>query len=444
MIDKEPRITVGIMDRQTRIEGRLHGAFSVEGAGPATGGFSARAAGGRLVLSDAAGRQTGPSPGFRIEGGPGEVFELFGVTIGSEFHWERTENQTFGGDLLLRARQDGTFAVVNEIPLEEYLESVISSEMSASAPPELLKSHAILSRSWLLAALQKRQAPQERPGGTGGMIESEREVVRWYDREEHDLFDVCADDHCQRYHGATRITSPEAGRAVRETRGVALTWGDEVCDARYSKACGGRTEVFETAWDDAPRPYLTSVADAPVPYAPAASGDEAAIWRPWAEDAYCNMKDKAILEKILPAFDRETESFFRWTVEYSRRELEEILYEKSGFDFGALLELEPLDRGPSGRIRRLRVVGSKMSMIVGKELEIRRWLSRRHLYSSAFVVRIAGGGKAAPERFILDGAGWGHGVGLCQIGAAAMASRGMSASRIMGHYFPGAALTRLY
>jgi SpoIID/LytB domain protein len=444
MIDKEPCIAVGIMDRQTRIEGRLHGAFAVEGAGPATGGFSARAEGGRLVLSDAAGRVVGCSSQFRIEGGPGAVFELFGVTIGSRFHWERTENQTFGGDLLLRARQDGTFAVVNEIPVDEYLESVISSEMSASAPPDLLKSHAILSRSWLLAALQKRQAPQERPGGTGGMIESEKEVVRWYDREEHDLFDVCADDHCQRYHGVTRITSPEAGRAVRETRGVALTWGDEVCDARYSKACGGRTEVFETAWDDAPRPYLTSVADAPVPYAPAASGDEAAIWRLWAEGAYCNVKDKAILEKILPAFDRETESFFRWTVEYSRRELEEILYEKSGFDFGALLELEPLDRGPSGRIRRLRVVGSKMSMIVGKELEIRRWLSRRHLYSSAFVVRIVGGGKAAPERFILDGAGWGHGVGLCQIGAAAMASRGMSAAQIMGHYFPGAALTRLY
>jgi SpoIID/LytB domain protein len=225
---------------------------------------------------------------------------------------------------------------------------------------------------------------------------------------------------------------------------MALAWGDEICDARYSKACGGRTELFETAWGNAPRPYLTSVADAPVPYAPAASGDEAAAWRLWARSAYCNTKDKAILEKILPAFDRETASFFRWTVEYSRQELEEILYEKSGFDFGSLQALAPLSRGPSGRISRLRIVGSKMSMIVGKELEIRRWLSRSHLYSSAFVVRAAGGDGADPERFVLHGAGWGHGVGLCQIGAAVMAHRGCSAAQIMTHYFPGAALTRLY
>ncbi len=439
---KEPIIAVGIMDRQTRLEGRLHGDFSIEGVGPVAAGFSASVEGGNVVLFDAAGREVRRSDYLHIQGGPESVFELFGVMIGSRFHWERAENQTFRGDLLLRVRQDGTFAVINDIPLEAYLESVISSEMNAAAPVELLKSHAILSRSWLLAALRKKQAPHKSAGVRA--IETEGEVVRWYDREDHDLFDVCADDHCQRYHGVTRIASPEVSRAVKETRGVALTWGDEICDARYSKACGGRTEVFETAWDEEPRPYLTSIADAPVSYSPAdEEKDVTRRWRLWERDAYCNTKDEQTLEKILPAFDRETDSFFRWTVEYSRRELEEILGEKSGFDFGNLQSFEPLERGPSGRIRRLRVVGSKLSMIVGKELEIRRWLSRSHLYSSAFVVRTTGG-VTAPDRFIFHGAGWGHGVGLCQIGAAVMASRSIPSPQILGHYFPGAALTRLY
>jgi len=282
------------------------------------------------------------------------------------------------------------------------------------------------------------------PGEAAAIAGREGEVVRWYGREEHDLFDVCADDHCQRYHGVTRITSPGVRHAVRDTRGIVLTWGDEICDARYSKACGGLTEEFETAWDDARRSYLTSVTDAPVPYPPVTTEEEAARWCLSAPGAYCNTKDKAVLEKILPAFDRETETFFRWTVDYAREELEEILCEKSGFDFGRLQTIEPLARGPSGRISRLRIAGSKMSMIVGKELEIRRWLSRSHLYSSAFVVQVAGAAGLNPERFIFRGAGWGHGVGLCQIGAAVMASRGVSAEQIVGHYFPGTTLKRLY
>ncbi len=447
----EPLITVGIMERRDHVEGRLNGTFSVDGAGPETdretnrltGGFSAIAAPGGIVLRDAAGRVVGRSPSFRIKGGGPATFDLFGVTIGSRFHWERSENQTFHGNLVLRAGADGTMAAINEVPVEAYLESVISSEMNASAPAELLKSHAILSRSWLLAALRRKRGPQRTRGEAAHVPEREGEVVRWYGREEHDLFDVCADDHCQRYHGVTKITSQGARDAVRQTRGIVLAWGDEICDARYSKACGGLTEEFGTAWDDARHPYLTSVADAPDPYPPVTTEIEAARWCLSAPYAYCNTKDEEILKEILPAFDRETEGFFRWTVEYPHEELEQILYEKSGFDFGRLQALVPLARGPSGRIFRLRVIGTKMSMIVGKELEIRRWLSHTHLYSSAFVVR-AGDAGLTPERFVFHGAGWGHGVGLCQIGAAVMASRGSSAEEIVGHYFPGTTLRGLY
>ncbi len=358
-VKKEPRITVGIMDRRNCIEGRLHGTFSVDGIGSEgsrttnrlRNGFSAKAEEGGIVLCDAAGRVVGRSPRLRIESGGRALFDLFDVTIGNRFHWERSEGQTFRGSLILHGRADGTMAAINEVPLEDYLESVISSEMNASAPWEMLKSHAILSRSWLLAALRRKdRKPQEACATAGRIVEREGEVVRWYGREEHDLFDVCADDHCQRYHGVTRITSRGVRRAVRETRGMVLVWGSEICDARYSKACGGLTEEFETAWDDIRRPYLVSVADGPVPHPAVCTEEEAARWCLSAPEAYCNTKDKAILESILPAFDRETKGFFRWTVEYAPEELEEILYQKSGFDFGRLQAIVPLQRGPSGRI----------------------------------------------------------------------------------------------
>jgi len=264
------------------------------------------------------------------------------------------------------------------------------------------------------------------------------EVIRWYDREDHDLFDVCADDHCQRYQGITKIISEQAEEAVRETRGMVITYQDEICDARYSKACGGLTEEFDTAWDNKRVPYLGSISDASVPHRPIGTEEEASRWILSEPEAYCHTKDKRLLENILPDLDRETKGFFRWTIEYSRTELEEILRQKSGFDFGTLKEIVPLRRGPSGRISRLRIVGSKMSMVVGKELEIRRWLSRTHLYSSAFLVTVEAG------RFILDGAGWGHGVGLCQIGAAVMATRGFLAEEILRHYFRGIEIKRIY
>jgi len=446
----QPKITVGIMDRQTEVNGRLDGDFRGDGFGPVSGRVSAKATAGMIVLFNQTNHEIARSPSIKLtaqkdstlrlrqrtKARSGQVFTLFNVTIGNRFHWERKEDQSFQGDLILCPRKDGTITAINEIPLEDYLKSVISSEMSAEAPMEFLKAHAILSRSWLLAALDRKEKTKEVPIRTETIIEGE--AMRWYDREDHDLFDVCSDDHCQRYQGITKIVSRQAEEAVGETLGMVITFKDEICDARYSKACGGITEEFETAWDDKQAPYLTSILDAPVSHQPIITEEEASAWILSEPEAYCNTKDEGLLKKILPGFDREIKSFFRWRVEYSRQELEEILREKSGFDFGTLQEIIPLKRGPSGRISRLKIVGSKKNMVVGKELEIRRWLSRTHLYSSAFVVRVEA------DRFIFDGAGWGHGVGLCQIGAAVMATRGFSAEKILKHYFRGIEIKKIY
>jgi len=307
-----------------------------------------------------------------------------------------------------------------------------------------LKVHAILSRSWLLAALARKKKMEGAPLPAPQISEKEGEIIRWYDREDHDLFDVCADDHCQRYQGIQKIVSAQAEEAVQETFGRIITYQGEICDARYSKACGGLTEDFDTAWEDKRVPYLTSISDAPTPHPPIGTEEEAARWILAGPEAYCHTEDEQLLEKILPSFDRETKGFFRWTVECPREELEEILRAKSGIDFGELKEIVPLRRGPSGRIRQLKIVGSKKSMVVGKELEIRRWLSRSHLYSSAFVVRVKQGPRGKAERFAFQGAGWGHGVGLCQIGGAVMAVRGFSAEQILKHYFRGVEIKKIY
>ena len=430
------------MDREIEVNGRLDGDFRGDGFGPVSGRVSAKATAGMIVLFDQTNHEITCSPSIRLTAQEGSTFSLFNVTIGSRFHWERMEDQTFQGDLILRLRNDGTISAINKIPLENYLKSVISSEMSAEAPIEFLKAHAILSRSWLLAALARKEKTKEVPIRTEKIIE--REVIRWYDREDHDLFDVCSDDHCQRYQGITKILSKQAEEAVRETRGMVITFKDEICDARYSKACGGITEEYDTAWEDKRVPYLTSISDAPVSHQPIITEEEASAWILSEPEAYCNTKDEHLLGKILPDFDREIKSFFRWRVEYSRQELEEILREKSGFDFGTLQKIVTLKRGPSGRISRLKIIGSKRSIVVGKELEIRRWLSRSHLYSSAFIVTVEYGAHGETERFILHGAGWGHGVGLCQIGAAVMASKGFTAKEILSHYFPGAEIQKVY
>jgi len=424
------------MEGRTEINGCLNGSFHGEPFGSLSGRLSARSAAGMIVLLDTARREIHRSPSIRLTPEEASTFSLSNVTIGKQFHWERTEDQTFQGDLTFRLREDGTIAVINEIPIEDYLTSVISSEMNADSPMEFLKAHAILSRSWLLAAFNQKKETKRTSNPVTSI--TQEEVIRWYDREDHDLFDVCADDHCQRYQGITKIVSQQAEEATRETHGRVITYQSEICDARYSKCCGGLTEEFGTAWDNRGVPYLESISDASISHRLIRTEEEARLWILSAPQTYCNTKDKALLDKVLPGFDRKTETFFRWTVDYRQEELEEILREKSGFDFGTLDDIVPLRRGPSGRIFRLRIVGSKKSMVVGKELEIRRWLSRDHLYSSAFVVTFEGG------RVIFHGAGWGHGVGLCQIGAAVMATRGFSAEAILKHYFRKIEIRKIY
>jgi SpoIID/LytB domain protein len=433
----QPKITVGIIDRQTEVSGHLHGDFPGEGFGSLTGKFSAKPKEGTIVLLNEAGRQICRSPSIRLTALEDSAFRLFNVTIGNRFHWERKEDLIFRGNLILRSRPDGTVCAINEVLAEDYLTSVISSEMNAAAPMEFLKTHAILSRSWLLAILHQKKKTEESSSLTDQTIK-EGEIIRWYDREDHDFFDVCSDDHCQRYHGITKILSEQAQEAVRETSGRVITYQDEICDARYSKCCGGLTEEFDTAWKDKRVAYLGSTSDSSILHRPIKTEEEASRWILSEPEAYCHTKDERFLQRILIDVDRETKTFFRWKVDYSPEELEEILREKSGLEFGTLQEITPLRRGPSGRIYRLKIVGSKRSMVVGKELEIRRWLSPSHLYSSAFVVTREGG------RFIIRGAGWGHGVGLCQIGAAVMASRGFSAEEILKHYFYGVEIKKIY
>jgi stage II sporulation protein D len=432
----EPKIKVGIMDRQTEISGRLNGNFGVKDSGliPLSR-FSARSERKRIVLTDEGNHEIIRSPSIKLAALKNSTFQLFNVTIGNRFHWERQEDQTFQGDLVLQLREDGTICAINEISLEDYLKSVISSEMNAEAPFEFLKAHAILSRSWLFAGLHRGK---EKKTPRGKIVQEEGEMIRWYDREDHDLFDVCSDDHCQRYQGVMKIVSGHAEKATRETNGTVMTYQDKVCDARYSKACGGITENFETAWNDKQVPYLRSISDAPTLHPPVATEKEASAWILAKPQAYCNTGDADILGKVLPEVDRETKNFFRWKVEYSRKTFEEILQKKTGIDFGAVKEIVPLRRGPSGRISRLRIVGSKRNTVVGKELEIRRWLSDTHLYSSAFMVRLDA------DRVVFRGAGWGHGVGLCQIGAAVMATRGFSAEEILKHYFCGVEIKKIY
>ena len=446
------------MDRKREVFGRMNGNFYGEGFGPVAGRFSAKATAGMIMLTDKVHHKICRSPSIKlttqegstlrlrqgIKARSGQAFTLFNVTIGNGFHWERNEDQTFQGVLILQLREDGTIAVINEIPIEDYLKSVISSEMNPAAPMEFLKAHAILSRSWLLAGLGRKRKRKRVSAKTKALGKKAEEFIHWYDREDHDLFDVCADDHCQRYQGITKIVSKQVEEAVGETQGMVITFQDKICDARYSKACGGFTEEFDTAWDKKRVPYLRSISDASVPNQSIKTEEEARRWILSDPEAYCNTKDEGLLKKILFGFDLETKNFFRWTVEYSRDELEEILREKSGFDFGTLKEIVPIQRGSSGRISRLKIVGSKRSVIVGKELEIRRWLSRTHLYSSAFVVVKKSNPNGEVERFIFKGAGWGHGVGLCQIGAAVMATKRFSAEKILKHYFRGVEIKKMY
>jgi SpoIID/LytB domain protein len=355
------------------------------------------------------------------------AFALDGVTIGIGFHWERKERQVFRGAFRLAKREAG-LTVMNDVSLEEYVTSVISSEMSASCPLELLKAHAVISRSWLW--FPKANPPASRRGQSERL--SSHEILRWYGREAHPDFDVCADDHCQRYQGITKAFSPAAAEAVRATAGVFLRYHGTICDARFSKCCGGVTERYATAWEDEDIPYLRSVYDGPAnggqgrpPY------DSPETWIRSNPPAYCNTHDSELLSRALPGFDQETRDFYRWQVAYTPAELANLIGSRLAVDLGPIRDVQALARGPSGRIYRLKIIGERDYIIVGKELEIRRALSSTHLYSSAFVV------DKEPGRFVLTGAGWGHGVGLCQIGAAVMATGGETYAEILQHYYRG-------
>lgn len=369
-------------------------------------------------------------------------FELPDVTIGVNFHWERKESQRFPGILKLIA-EENRLTAVNVVPVETYLASVISSEMSAAASPELLKAHAVISRSWLLNILENKKKGGGQSADTGAAsVENDTpgERVVWYDHQAHARFDVCADDHCQRYQGTTRMTHPNVSRAVGETFGEVLVSGGRICDARFSKCCGGATEEFRFCWEEREVPYLMAVRDRkPSGSLPDLRLEaEARQWIHTAPEAFCNTADQRILSQVLNHYDRETADFYRWKVEYTTEELSRIIRLRSGIDFGTVTGLQPVERGRSGRLVRLRVVGSLRTMVIGKELEIRRILSPSHLYSSAFTVERKEGG------FVLTGAGWGHGVGLCQIGAAVMGERGYSYDEILFHYYAGATLEKRY
>lgn len=352
-------------------------------------------------------------------------FILYGVTIGVDFHWERKVTQKFAGTLKFIV-DGGKVTAVNIVGVEDYLLSVISSEMKASAGLEFLKAHAVISRSWVMAQVEHRQSHVSRTPGpscpVSEPVEGAEEYIKWFDHDDHTLFDVCADDHCQRYQGLTMAVGDTVRKAVDQTWGLVLTSEGKICDARFSKCCGGRMELFSTCWEDKDYPYLQPLPDT----ADCVEGG----------DVFCDTNDEKILSQVLNDYDLETRDFYRWRTEYSRTEVSDLVRRRSGMDFGTIRDLVPVERGPSGRLKRLKVVGDKKTMIIGKELIIRRWLSDSHLKSSAFEVHWDG------DHLTLDGSGWGHGVGLCQIGAAVMAAKGYTFDRILLHYYPGSTLER--
>ena len=375
-------------------------------------------------------------------------FSLSDVTIGVNFHWERKETQTFLGTLRFVVESDKIVAI-NELPVEKYLESVISSEMSATSSLELLKAHAVISRSWLLAQMKKRREVAESGNNFFSFTKKEDTLIRWYDREDHTLFDVCADDHCQRYQGITKETSPHVAEAIRQTKGQILMDDEEICDARFSKCCGGITEEFQYCWEDTPKTYLTAVRDIALGVEHTlpnlTNEEEAEKWIRFNRPAFCNTQDKKILSEVLNDYDQETVNFYRWKETLSQEKLQQLIADKLKMDLGAILDMKAVERGKSGRISKLQLIGTEKTFTIGKELEIRRTLSDSHLLSSAFVVdKYDKDEQGVPQRFELIGAGWGHGVGLCQIGAAVMGEQGYHYDAILLHYYQGAEIKKLY
>jgi SpoIID/LytB domain protein len=441
-----PVITVGILSA-AEVSFTLNSPYwEKHGGREFNGKWKAICSGNRIILKNE-GSESGYESGLVLSPGNGadSSFTLHAVTIGVNFHWQRSEDQVFRGDLKLII-EDGKLTAINIIPLEEYLKSVISSEMSATSSEELLKAHSVISRGWLLAQSEKRNASEKGAQKFNSDSRTESEIIKWYDREDHLNFDVCADDHCQRYQGITRATTPSVERVIETTFGEVLTYNGTICDTRYYKCCGGITELFENAWEPVKHPYLQKVTDNPVlPHGfdtDLTVESNAKKWILGNPDAFCNTSDKQVLKQVLNDYDQETNDFYRWQVRYSQAELSELVRTRTGIDFGTITDLKPCERGVSGRITRLEIAGTKGKMIVGKELEIRKALSKSHLYSSCFFVEKAT--ENGTTCFILHGAGWGHGVGLCQIGAAVMGSKGYSYGEILSHYFPGSVLEKRY
>ena len=437
----EPIVSVGIV-RGDEIRFQLNGTYTI-GNKEVTGKQIVTFQDGQILWDSAVYQELCFTP--QVD----EIsFTLEDVTIGVDFHWERKEAQTFLGKLRFVVDGDKLWAI-NELPVERYLASVISSEMSATSSLELLKAHAVISRSWLLVQMRRRKAIEMGVQTASAPVKvSDEEGVVWYDSDAHTLFDVCADDHCQRYQGITKATCPHVEEAIKATRGQLLMNGKEICDARFSKCCGGISEEYEYCWDNTHKPYLLSVVDnAPLGTAPTIDLTDEKTAQEWilsSPEAFCNTKDAAVLGQVLNNYDQETQDFYRWTVDFTQSELTELIRRKSGLDFGEIIDLQPLERGKSGRITRLKIVGTKFTRIIGKELEIRRTLSESHLYSSAFVVERSEVVNGVPQHFRLIGAGWGHGVGLCQIGAAVMGEKGYRYDEILHHYYQTAAIQAQY
>ena len=431
--ETQPTISVGIL-RSKVIRFTLHGDFRINGNGSVvTGDKTVSVQDGKILYNNDLHDEIIFSPSSTTDS-----FDLLDVVIGIHFHWERKETQRFNGSLKFIVIDDEVQAI-DIVPTEDYLTSVISSEMSATSSLELLKAHAVISRSWLLNKLENKETESH----ADSMVVTDERIIRWYDHQDHTLFDVCADDHCQRYQGITKASTQAVREAIKATFGEVLTYDGKICDARFYKACGGATELFENCWEEVHHPYLLPVADTAEEKLPDLTQE--AVARKWilsSPEAYCNTQNKTVLSQVLNNYDQETPDFYRWKVDYSQAELSALVKEKTGIDFGKIIDLVPLKRGASARIIELKIVGEKRTMVIGKELEIRKALSTSHLYSSAFVVDKEE--REGTHHFVLRGAGWGHGVGLCQIGAAVMASQGIGYRSILSHYYPHSSLTKRY
>ena len=438
----EPQISVGIMSA-TEINFSLFDSYKFDDTTLNKGDYSAKIIDGKIDFNGAQYEQ------ILLEANDihNNSFELKDAVIGINFHWERKEDQQFQGHLKLIV-ENNMITAINVVSLEDYLVSVISSEMSATSSEDLLKAHAVISRGWLLAQIEKNKSIATTKEKYQTSFVSGNEIVRWWDREDHTNFDVCADDHCQRYQGITKQSTPLVTEVINQTRGQVLMYDGTICDTRFYKCCGGFLETFENVWEPTSHPYLVGKADSKnisFETPNLTNEDEAIEWIKSSPAAFCNTKDARVLKQVLNDYDQETSDFYRWKVTYTQEELSELILKRSGIDYGEILEMIPLERGTSGRIIRLKIIGTERVMTIGKELEIRRTLSESHLYSSAFVVETSEEDEdGIPGLFTLYGAGWGHGVGLCQIGAAVMADKGYKYDALLAHYFPGAQLENRY